>query len=99
MSQQVVQIETRQRGFFGKLMLLLFIGFNLLMLVWLIGGMGAAGQGYEQMSDAQKAGTAIGAGIGMMFIITVWALGDIILGFAVLLTRGKKVIITRESRP
>lgn len=80
------------------MILLLFIGFNVLMVVWMIAGLGAAGEGYDQMSEAQKAGTNIGAGIGMMFILVVWALGDIILGLAVLLTRGKKIIITRETQ-
>jgi hypothetical protein len=93
---RIVQVETRKRSFTGKLVKWSFIFFNILMLIWLIGGMNAAGDGYEAMSEAEKAGTAIGAGIGAMFIVSIWAMGDIILGLLVLLTRGKKIITTEQ---
>lgn len=97
MSNQIVQIETRRRSFVGKLVKWSFIGFNILMLIWLIAGLGGAGQGMDEMTEAQRTGTAIGAGIGAMFIFIIWVLGDIILGIAVLLTRGKKIITTQTS--
>jgi len=78
-----------KRGFFGKLVKWSFIGFNVLMAIWLIAGMGAATEGMEAMSDAEKAGTAIGTGIGAAMILVIWVFGDIILGLLVLFTRPK----------
>lgn len=97
MSTETIQIETRQRSFGGKLIKWLFIAFNILMIIWLVTGLNSAGQGYSKMSQAEQAGTAIGAGIGVMLISVIWVLGDIILGLAVLLTRGKKIITTKTA--
>lgn len=94
---QVVQIETRKRGFFGALVKWTFILFNILMLVWLIGGMNAATEGMETMSGAEQVGAAIGTGIGAFMIMTIWTIGDVILGIMVLLTRGKRIIVTQAS--
>ena len=79
-----------QRSFFGKLIKWIFIGFNLLMLFWLISGMMGASEVVSSAStEAEQAGAAIGTGIGMFLIFTLWAIGDIILGIFVLLTRPK----------
>ena len=51
--------------------------------------MGASEVVSSASSDAEQAGAAIGTGIGMFLIFTVWAIGDIILGIFVLLTRPK----------
>lgn len=68
------------------------------MLVWLIAGMSSVGNQYNMAaSDAKRAGTAIGASIGMGIIIFFWGGGAIILGIATLLTRGTKYIITDEK--
>ena len=82
-----VQLRKPTRSVFGKLVLWGFIGFNLLMLIWLIAGMGAATEGMETMSNAEQAGTAIGAGIGAMMIAGIWGFGDIVLGIMLLVTR------------
>jgi hypothetical protein len=92
-----VQTEVRKRSVLGHVVKWVFILFNVLMLTWLIFGIGGATEGYEQMSEAEQAGTAIGAGIGVMMILTIWVLGDIILGIGVLLTRGRKIITTTEQ--
>ena len=84
-----VQLRKPKRGLFGKLCMWSFLGFNILMVIWLVGGMGAATEGMEVMSEAEKAGTAIGAGIGMVMIFGIWVFGDIILGLFVLITRPK----------
>ncbi len=84
-----VQLRKPKRGFFGKLIKYSFIGFNILMAIWLVGGMGAATEGMEAMSEAEKAGTAIGAGLGMAMIFGIWVFGDIVLGLFVLFTRPK----------
>jgi hypothetical protein len=84
-----VQLRKPKRGIFGKLIKYSFIGFNILMAYWLFAGMGAATEGMEAMSEAEKAGTAIGAGLGMTMIFGMWVLGDIVLGLFVLFTRPK----------
>ena len=70
-----------KRTFFGKLVKWSFIGFNILMLLWMVFGVGGA---------AEKAGAAIGTGLGVMMIMFVWIAGDVVLGLMTLLTRPKK---------
>ncbi|WP_090902384.1 zinc ribbon domain-containing protein [Azotobacter beijerinckii] len=84
-----VQLRKPKRGLLGKLIKFSFILFNLLMIIWLVAGMGAATEGMEAMSEVEKTGTAIGAGIGFAMIMSIWVCGDIILGVLVLLTRPK----------
>ena len=54
-------------------------------------GAGGVGGGAEMVenagSEAEKAGAAIGTGIGAFFVIMIWALGDIILGMMYLFTK------------
>lgn len=91
------RIEKRERSPLGKLIKWVFIGFNVLMLVWLVGGTNAALQ-TAPMSGAGRAGAMIGTSLGAGLIIVLWALGDIILGMFVLLTRGDKVLVEERSR-
>jgi hypothetical protein len=85
------RITTPSRGVFGTLVKWLFIGFNLFMLWAVIAGLGSASEtvtGYG--SDAEKAGAAIGTGIGAMFLLFIWVAGSVILALITLLTRPKK---------
>jgi len=59
------------------------------MVIWIISGMSTATDGYETMNSAEQAGTVIGSGFAFMFILTIWVIGDIILGIFTLLTRPK----------
>jgi hypothetical protein len=86
-----------KRGLLGHLFLWCFIGFNLLMITWLWLGLGAATDGYQAMGAAEQAGVAIGTGIGVAVILVVWAIGDVILGIPVLLTRPSKVLVPFET--
>lgn len=80
-----------QRSFFGKLIKWSFILFNIFMLWWFINGVGEAASTIDtSASEAEKTGATIGTGIGAMFIIGIWAAGDVILGLLTLLTRPKK---------
>lgn len=88
----IIRRETRKRGVFGWLFLLAFIGFNLLMLLWFIGGIGAA-TSTVATTEAAQAGRAIGTTIAAGMILFIWAAGAIILGIFTLLTRGRKTII------
>ncbi|MFP1725070.1 zinc ribbon domain-containing protein [Lonsdalea quercina] len=84
-----VQLRKPKRGFFGKLIKFSFIAFNILMLVWIIGGYNSASEGIEQLSGAEQAGAAIGTGLGIAMLSSLWIVGDIILGLFVLFTRPK----------
>jgi hypothetical protein len=78
------------RSTFGKIVKWGFIGFNGLMAIWLISGVGSAGQSIDQMgSDAERAGAAIGTALGAGIILFLWLVGAVIGGIAVLLTRPK----------
>lgn len=92
-----VQKEVSDRSFFGKLVKWVFIGFNILMLIWLFAGMNAAGDAMENtINEAERAGAAIGTTIGMGLVLFIWAVGDVVLGILVLLTRRKKIITVEE---
>ena len=83
-------LRKRKRTIFGNIVKYSFIAFNILMLIWFITGMGSASEGIATAdSEAAQAGAAIGTGIGAILIITVWAIGDIILGIMTFFTRGK----------
>lgn len=90
---QVVRIEKRKRGFFGKLIKYVFIAFNVIMAVIFITGVNNISNMPEASSDAGRAGAAIGTAVGIGMILFIWALADIILGILVMLTRGSKIII------
>lgn len=79
-----------QRSLLGKIIKWCFIGFNVLMAIWLIWGFAVAGQQMQHThSQAGQAATAIGATIVTMIIVFLWAAGDVILGLAVFFTRPK----------
>ena len=80
-----------KRSLFGNIIKFSFIGFNLLMLWWMVVGVGGAAQSIESAgSEAAQAGAAIGTGLGAMMIIFIWVAGDVVLGVLTLLTRPKK---------
>lgn len=83
------QLRKPKRGFLGKLFKWSFIGFNALMLLWAVAGFNAATKDMGTLTGAEQTGAAIGTGIGMAMVLTVWVLGSIILGMFVLFTRPK----------
>lgn len=93
---KTVSIEKRQRGTAGKILIILFWIFNALMALWLFTAMGDIGS-IDTHSDAEKAGVAIGAAIGMGALFGIWVLGIIVFGSLAFFTRGKKIIITQEG--
>lgn len=95
---RIVRREIRRRGFFGKLMKLAFVLFNILMLVWLVSYWTSVGEfAATTRSDAEMAGAAIGATLGTTFLIFFWAAGSVILGLLTMLTRGKVTIIEESE--
>ena len=82
--------DVPERSFLGKIIKLTFIGFNVIMPIWLIGGIGSASSEIDKYgSNAAQAGAVIGTGIGALFIIFIWMAGSIILGILTLLTKAK----------
>lgn len=93
----VVQREVRKRGFFGHVFKWLFVGFNLLMLVWLISYWVSVGEMMATAgSEAERAGGAIGTTIGTSMLMFFWLCGAVILGLFAMMTRGKKYLVTEE---
>lgn len=90
-----VYVEKRKRGFFGWLFLLIFIGWNLLMLYFLFAGLSNSGDQPAAASEAEQTGRNIGTALGIGVILIVWALGSVITGLLALLTRGSKTIVRK----
>ena len=90
---KIIRRETRKRGFFGWIALLVFLAFNAIMALALFSAVQAVGEMPTGPTEAARAGHAIGATLGFSAILWLWVLGDIILGAFVLLTRGKKITV------
>ena len=71
--------------------------FSVLMLVWIVGGIGALSDSCGGMTgdelEACQAGTAIGGGIGVTFLIILWFIGFIVLGLIWLMSRPKDNVL------
>ena len=84
------QIRKPKRTFMGKVFKWLFILFNWFMVYSLFTGLGGGAEVINSATtDAEKAGAAIGAGLGLSMILGLWVIGDIIIGLFVLFTRPK----------
>ena len=80
-------IRKPKRSFFGKIIKLAFILFNIFMILWVVLGMNAVA---PKLQDGYNAGAhAIGTGLALGVIASIWVAGDIIIGVLVLLTRPK----------
>lgn len=85
------KLRKPKRSMFGKIVKYSFIGFNILILLWLVFVIGGASESITRAgSDAEQAGAAIGTGLGAMVIIFIWVAGDVVLGLMTLLTRAKR---------
>ncbi|GAB7259265.1 zinc ribbon domain-containing protein [Dickeya dianthicola] len=84
------QLRKPKRSFFGKIIKWVFILFNIFMIYSVFAGLGGSGEVINNAtSEAERAGAAIGTGIGVMMLGSVWVIGDIIIGILVFLTRPK----------
>lgn len=84
------QLRKPKRSILGKIIKWLFILFNVLMIFWLVSGTISAGDVINNASsEAERAGAALGTGLGMSMVLGLWVIGDIIIGILVLLTRPK----------
>lgn len=90
-------IEIRRRGFFGWIFLLMFWGFNALMLFSLFSGLSNVAERRGTLrTAAEQAGHDIGVGIGVTWMLAVWVAGAVILGLFCLLTRGRSEFVEVE---
>lgn len=79
-----------RRGVFGTLAKWSLILWNVLMIAWLVGTSGEVSTQMDGASAMERDAMAVGAGLGVAFILFVWALGTVVLGLATLLTRPSK---------
>lgn len=94
----IVQREVRKRGFFGHAFKWLFILFNIAMAVWMVSYWVTAGEMVSSaQSEAERAGGAVGATLATGMLLFFWLCGAVILGLFVMLTRGKKFLITEDK--
>jgi hypothetical protein len=91
---RIEMIETRKRGFFGWLFLIIFWAFNALMAVWMFSYWSALSK-VTTASDAEHVGAVIGGSIGTGVILFCWVAGAVIFGLFALLTRGKRRLVSR----
>lgn len=91
---RTVSVEKRHRGPFGWAIAILFWGFNAIMVAGLWAFATRMSAGPAATSHAEHVGAVIGGTIAFSAILWIWALGDFVLGVAMLLTRGKKVTVT-----
>lgn len=91
---RIIRRETRKRGFFGWIFLLIFIGFNLFMAAVTLTYFGLLSDlGKTTASEAERAGHAIGSVIGVSMVLGMWASGALITGLFAMLFRGRKTIV------
>lgn len=83
----------RKRGFFGWIFLLIFLGFNAFMALWLLSYWSNIGGALSSGSAAGRTGAAIGVTIASGVIFFFWAAGAVITGLLALLTRGQTTYI------
>ena len=88
----IVRRETRERTFFGRLIKWTFVAFNILMFAWIASYLSTVSE-IQVHSSAARAGKYIGSALGVGSLLTLWVIGDFIIGLFVLLTRGDKVIV------
>lgn len=85
------RLRKPKRSMFGSLVKYSFIGYNILMLLWFVLGVGAASEAIDNSSsDAEQVGATIGTGLGAMMIIFIWVSGAVILGLLTIITKPKK---------
>ena len=86
----VKQLRKPKHTFMGKVFKCLFILFNVLRSMWRIGVFASSSYVINNtISNTERAGTLLGTGLGASIILTLWVIGDVILGLFVLLTRPK----------
>ena len=95
MSNEEYKEVVGKRSIFGHICRIAFWGFNVLMAFWIFAGVDSATEGMQSMSDAEAAGAAIGTGLGVMFLVIIWVVGDIILGLFYFFSRPTRQLVKK----
>lgn len=90
--QEIISTERQARGFGGRLVALLFWGFEGFMALWLFSAIANIDQ--DPHLNGQFEGIAILAAVTVL--IWIWLFGTIILGIMMLVSRGEKVTVIRR---
>lgn len=81
-------INEPRRSIFGIVVKWLFIAFNMFMALAMWNGMKATtATDVSSASDATLAGHAVGAELGVSFLLLTWVCGAVILGLLTIITR------------
>lgn len=88
---RVIRREVRRRGFFGWLFLILFLTWNVLMVLWVIAGTMESAK--VKVAPGAETGALVGTFIGYGIILFVWVCGAVITGLLAMLTRGRRTVI------
>ena len=80
-----------KRSVAGHIARVLFWGFNILMVIWIWGGLEST-VGQEGTLDTAE---SIGVGIGVTMLLILWVLGDIILGLFYFFTRPTRQLVKK----
>lgn len=86
-------VERYRRGFFGWIFLLLFWGWNLLMVWALLKGKAAID--CSQYTTEAECDTEVG--LATMAFLFMWAIGSVVFGLLAYFTRGRKEIIEYDA--
>lgn len=92
-------VERRKRGIFGWLFILVFWGWNALMAVALLAGVGGNASQYAKLTtEAERQGYAAGTGLGIMVMLMMWAAGAVVFGLLAYFTRGRRELVEVVER-
>jgi hypothetical protein len=89
-------IERRRRGVFGWIFLLLFWGFNALMLYAIVKGVGDNASSYAD--PAMRRAHDAGAALAVMIWLVFWAAGAVVFGLLAHFTRGRRELVEVETK-
>lgn len=85
---RTVTVIERQRGFFGRLIAVVFWLFHAFMVAWAATYLFSLGDLMDGRNDNY---VAFGGLLGMSMLLWIWLFGSIITGLLMLATRGHKV--------
>lgn len=95
----MVTVIKNKRGFFGWVFLSLFLLFNVVMALWVVGAWQASNDLASNTTDqATQTGIAIGGFIAGAALLWIWLFGAIITGLLAFLTRSGKTVAEERQR-
>jgi hypothetical protein len=84
-------IVRRKRGVLGWIFLIIFLGFNAFMILWLVSVWHVAAE-----SGGDQTANAVGGFLAGTVILWIWLFGAIITGLLAFMTRSGKTVITER---